>query len=160
MEFWRVTYNIAIQLAPEIISKWLRSSIFHIYHWISDSNLTWKLSVIIDYPFLFCYFLHDSSSLASPIIVRSVDHQRQWIYWSFIRVDAGLWPRTWSIRVVFVVTPLLRISHSRGFSWHILCMLLVYLPHPHHWDVQLLWFPSYCLFGCRFLHLVSSCLTP
>ena len=72
IEFWRIKYDSAMALAPTIISKLPRSSIYHIYHWISDSILTWKSSVIIASPFIFCSFLHDSHSLSSSIIVRSV----------------------------------------------------------------------------------------
>ena len=59
-------------LAPTIISKWPRSSIYHLSRWIADSNLTWKSSVIIASPILFCSFLHDSRLFDSSIIVHSV----------------------------------------------------------------------------------------
>ena len=71
-EFWHITYDGAIPLAPTIISKWRRISISHLSYWISDSNLTWKSSVIIYSPFIFCSILHDYHLLASLIIVRSV----------------------------------------------------------------------------------------
>ena len=58
--------------APPIISKFPRSSISHLSHWIADPNLTWKSSMIIASPFLFFSYLNDSRSLASSIIVSSV----------------------------------------------------------------------------------------
>ena len=86
-------------------------------------------------------------------------HQLCWISWLFLRVDAGLWPSTWSIRVVFVVPLWLRIFHSLGISWSILRMLFGSLRYPHRWGVWFFRVPSTCILGCYLLLLVCWCPT-
>ena len=158
-EFWRITYYNAMPLAPTIISKCPRSSISHLSHWIADSNLTWKSSVIIASPFLFflfCMILVRWFLLSSYVVWV---HQRIWIYCLFLRVDAGLWPITWAIRVFFVVPPWLRIFHLWDFYWRIFRMLIGLLPHPHHWGVRFLRVTSTCLLRCCIFLLVCWCPT-
>ena len=144
-EFWRITYGIAMLLAPTIIYKWPMGSISHLSHWIADSNLTWKSSVIIAYPFLFflfCmiifYWLPQSSYVVWV-------HKCCWISWSFLQVDADLWTSTWEIWVVFVVPSWLQIFYLWGLYWRILRTLIGFLPHPGVW---FLWVTKACLLGC------------
>ena len=92
--------------------------------------------------FLFCMILVHWIPLSLYIVLVN---QRCWTSQSFIQVEAGLWPSTWAIRVVFFVS--LWLFHSRGFFWSILRMLLGSLPHPHHWGVRFLCFPSTYVFG-------------
>ena len=81
-------------------------------------------------------------------------HQFSWMPWSFLQVYASLWPSTWVIRFVFVVSLWLWILHSQKFSCIILRMLLGSLSYPHPWGFWFLWVPSTYLFGCSFLLLV------
>ena len=111
-EFWWIAYVSEIPLAPSIIYKCPRSSISHLSHWIADSNLTWKSSVIIASPFLFflfCMILVRWLPRSSYVVCV---HQRCWIYMLFLWVDAGIWPSKWAIRIVFIVPLLLRIFHG------------------------------------------------
>ena len=121
-EFWRITYDIEIPLAPTIIYKWPRSSIYHLYHCIADSNFTLKSSLIIASPFLFFCFLHYSHPLSSSIIVRSVGSSTSLnisvVYLSWHRSLAQYMSNTSSFCFTLVTT---NIPFTR--------VLLVYPPH-------------------------------
>ena len=91
------------------------SLISHIYHWIADSNLTWKSPVIIASPFLlfiiFCMILVLWIPWPSYVVWF---HQSRWISRPFLRVNAGIWTSKWAIWVVFVVPSWLRILICKG----------------------------------------------
>ena len=102
--------------------KWPRSSIYHLYHWIADSNLTWKSLVIIASYFIFFSFLHDSCFLNSSIIKHSVGSS------TFLNILVISPSRRWSLNQC--------ISNTSRFCCNLITtnisfarVLLVYLSH-------------------------------
>ena len=70
--YYRITYDNAMTFTLIIISKWLFSSNYHRSYCSADLSLTWKLSVIMASPFLFCYFLPNSLSCSTSISALNV----------------------------------------------------------------------------------------
>ena len=69
--YW-ITYDNKMSFAPIITPKRLFSLIYQSSNCSSDSMLTWKASVIMASPFLFCSFLDNSLSYAASIYAINV----------------------------------------------------------------------------------------